>query len=59
MKKAKGITYEEIELVRTSYCDGCEGARTLHDTGCYENCEGFIKEYNFQKRERTRVSGNL
>jgi len=38
------LTYEDIELIKELVCDGCKGAYCLHETGCYERCEGFQKE---------------
>ena len=38
------ITYEEIEEIRYSVCDGCKGAFYIHETGCYERCEPFQEE---------------
>jgi hypothetical protein len=38
-------TYDEIELIKEDVCDGCKGVFHLHETGCYEICEGFQKSY--------------
>ena len=40
------ITYDEIEQIKESVCDGCKGLFTLHETGCYERCEAFQGELN-------------
>jgi len=39
------MTYEEIELIKESVCDGCKGLFWLHETECYKNCEDFQDEY--------------
>ena len=43
-KTMKEITYDEIELVKESACDGCKGMFYLHESGCYESCEAFQAE---------------
>lgn len=40
----KDLTYDEIELVRESVCDGCKGVLFIHETECYEKCELFQEE---------------
>lgn len=40
------ITYDEIELMKESVCDGCKGLFTLHETGCYEGCKAFQDEWD-------------
>ena len=40
---ANDITYDEIELIKESVCDGCKGLYTIHETGCYRKCEPFKK----------------
>ena len=38
------ITYDEIEQIKESVCDGCKGLFILHETGCYEGCKAFQDE---------------
>jgi hypothetical protein len=42
-------TYDEIEEIKQSPCDGCKGLHTIHETGCYMWCEDFQIEL-FDKR---------
>lgn len=37
--------YEELEQTRETYCEACKGYHWFHESGCYENCEGFITEF--------------
>lgn len=45
------LTYEEIELVKESVCDGCKGVFYIHESGCYERCEAFQEELERARRE--------
>ena len=40
------LTYEEIETIKESVCDGCKGVFYTYETGCYEKCEIFQEELN-------------
>jgi len=42
--KMKELTYDEIELIKESICDGCMGMFYMHALGCYEDCEAFQEE---------------
>lgn len=48
-------TYDEIELIRESVCDGCKGVFTLHETGCYERCELFHEELQTIREEENAM----
>lgn len=37
-------TYDEIELIKEGYCEACKGMFFMHETECYEECEGFADE---------------
>jgi len=37
-------TYDELEQIKESICDGCKGLFTIHETGCYMDCELFQEE---------------
>jgi len=45
------ITHEELEDMRNSYCEGCKGFLWIHESGCYEYCDGFQEEFKRQKDE--------
>lgn len=44
-------TYDEIELIKEGYCEACKGMFFMHETECYEECEGFADELNETRRE--------
>jgi hypothetical protein len=37
---------EAFQCTRQSCCDGCKGSYYADESGCYEDCEGFQKEYD-------------
>ena len=50
-KILKEPTYEEIELMKGGYCEGCKGVLFIHETGCYEKCSGFINKLKNIRKE--------
>jgi hypothetical protein len=47
MRKREEFTDEEVfQNTRDSCCDGCKGSRYASESGCYEHCEAFHKEYD-------------
>lgn len=44
MKQQEFENDEAFEMAKES-CDGCKGNFYMSDSGCYESCEGFQKEY--------------
>ena len=47
----KDITYNEIEQIQESVCDGCKGLYTIHETGCYMGCKDFQEELQEEREE--------
>ena len=48
MKENEKPTYEELELMRDGYCEGCKGSPF---SGCWERCEGFQGELKSIREE--------
>ncbi len=47
--KRKREQFEDDEVfsnTRQSCCDGCKGSLYADESGCYEDCESFIREYD-------------
>lgn len=34
-----------FQMTKEGYCEACKGSHYMEDSGCYEDCDGFIKEY--------------
>jgi len=47
----KDLTYDEIQEIKESVCDGCKGLYIIHETGCYVRCEHFQKELQEEREE--------
>ena len=37
--------------VRESFCEGCKGQRYMNESGCYETCDAYKREYVRIQRE--------
>jgi len=44
-------TYEELEEMRDSYCEGCKGVFYMCETECWKRCEGFQEELKIIREE--------
>jgi len=45
MAKYKYENDEAFQMTKEGVCEGCKGSFYMSDSGCYEDCEGFYKEY--------------
>ena len=45
-KREEFLDDEIFQIVREGFCEGCKGSFYAEDSGCYEDCEGFIEDYD-------------